>query len=50
MALTAWGCAGVVMLCWLAALLLSRRSATGEARDLVLDALDGGDDPVDGIR
>lgn len=49
-ALTAWGCAGVVMLCWLAALLLSRRSATGEARDLVLDALDGGDDPVDGIR
>ena len=36
--------------CWLAALLLSRRSATGEARDLVLDALDGGGDPIDGRR
>ena len=34
----------------LAALLLSRRSATGEARDLVLDALDGGGDPIDGRR
>lgn len=49
-ALTAWGGALIVMLCWLAALALSRKSRTGEARDLILDALDGGDDPVDGIR
>lgn len=49
-AVTAWGAAALVLLCWLASLALSRRSATGEARDLVLDALDGGDDPIDGIR
>lgn len=49
-AVLAWGGAAIVLLCWLGALLLSRRSATGEARDLVLDALDGGDDPVDGRR
>lgn len=50
LALLAWGGAAIVLLCWLAALLLSRRSATGEARDLVLDALDGGGDPIDGRR
>lgn len=50
LAVLAWGGAAIVLLCWAAALLLSRRSATGEARDLVLDALDGGDDPVDGRR
>ncbi|MDY6056109.1 TspO/MBR family protein [Micrococcus sp.] len=49
-AVTAWGSAVIVLLCWLAALWLSHRSATGEARDLILDALDGGDDPVDGVR
>lgn len=49
-ALTAWGAAAIVMLCWLVSLWLSSRSATGEARDLVLDALDGGGDPVDGVR
>ena len=49
-AVTAWGSAVIVLLAWLASLLLSRRSATGEARDLIMDALDGGDDPVDGIR
>lgn len=49
-AVTAWGSAAIVLLAWLASLLLSRRSATGEARDLVMDALDGGDDPVDGVR
>lgn len=50
LALLAWGGAAIVLLCWLAALLLSRRAATGEARDLVLDALDGGGDPIDGRR
>lgn len=49
-AVTAWGAAAIVLLSWLAALALSRKSKTGEARDLVLDALDGGDDPVDGVR
>lgn len=36
-AVTAIGCAGVVLLCWALALWLSHRSATGEARDVILD-------------
>ncbi|QCU79526.1 tryptophan-rich sensory protein [Citricoccus sp. SGAir0253] len=48
LALTAGGAAVLVLLATLAAWLLSRRSATGEARDLLADALDGGGDPVDG--
>ncbi|WP_248116545.1 MULTISPECIES: tryptophan-rich sensory protein [unclassified Micrococcus] len=49
-AVTAWGAAVIVLLGWVASLLLSHVSATGEARDLVLDAIDGGDDPIDGRR
>lgn len=48
LAITAAGAAALVLLATIAAWLLSRRSATGEARDLIADALDGGGDPVDG--
>ncbi|HEY4615785.1 MAG TPA: tryptophan-rich sensory protein [Citricoccus sp.] len=48
LAITAAGAAVLVLLATIAAWLLSRRSATGEARDLIADALDGGGDPVDG--
>jgi hypothetical protein len=40
-AVTAFGCAIVVMLAWAAAAWLSAKSPTGEARDLIADALDG---------
>ncbi|WP_277245075.1 TspO/MBR family protein [Micrococcus terreus] len=49
-AITAAGAAVIVMIAWAVSLWLSRRSATGEARDLILDALDGDGDPVDGRR
>ncbi|MDI3329384.1 MAG: tryptophan-rich sensory protein [Micrococcus sp.] len=48
LAITAAGAAVLVLLATLAAWLLSRRSVTGEARDLITDALDGGGDPIDG--
>lgn len=40
-AVTAFGCAVVVMLAWVGARWLSAKSPTGEARDLIADALDG---------
>lgn len=40
-AVTAFGCAAVVFLAWVAAAWLSAKSPTGEARDLIADALDG---------
>lgn len=40
-ALTAFGCAVVVLLAWVGARILSAKSPTGEARDLIADALDG---------
>lgn len=49
-AITAAGAAAIVMIAWAVSLWLSSRSATGEARDLIMDALDGDDDPVDGTR
>jgi hypothetical protein len=48
LAITAVGAAVLVLLATLAAWLLSRRSVTGEARDLIADALDGDGDPIDG--
>ncbi|MDO5635272.1 MAG: tryptophan-rich sensory protein [Micrococcus sp.] len=47
-AVTAFGAAGVVMLCWAASLWLSYRSPTGEARDIIFgdaDASAAGDQP-----
>ena len=49
-AITAAGAALIVMIAWALSLWLSSRSATGEARDLIMDALDGDGDPVDGRR
>lgn len=40
-AVTAYGCAVVVLLAWVGARWLSAKSPTGEARDLIADALDG---------
>lgn len=40
-AVTAFGCAVVVLLAWAGARWLSAKSPTGEARDLIADALDG---------
>lgn len=40
-AVTAFGCAVVVLLAWVGARILSAKSPTGEARDLIADALDG---------
>jgi hypothetical protein len=48
LAITAAGASVLVLLATLAARLLSRRSVTGEARDLIADALDGDGDPIDG--
>ncbi|MCY1157833.1 MAG: tryptophan-rich sensory protein [Citricoccus sp.] len=48
LALTAAGASVLVVLATIAAWLLSRRSVTGEARDLIADALDGDGDPIDG--
>jgi hypothetical protein len=48
LAITAAGAAVLVLLATIAAWLLSRRSVTGEARDLIADALDGDGDPIDG--
>lgn len=41
LAVTAYGCAVVVILAWAGARWLSAKSPTGEARDLIVDALDG---------
>lgn len=49
-AITAAGAALIVLIAWAVSLWLSSRSATGEARDLILDALDGDGDAVDGRR
>ncbi|XNZ00309.1 tryptophan-rich sensory protein [Micrococcus luteus] len=40
-AVTAFGCAAVVLLAWAGARWLAAKSPTGEARDLIADALDG---------
>lgn len=48
LAITAAGAAVLVLLATIGAWWLSHRSVTGEARDLIADALDGDGDPIDG--